>query len=281
MNFEQPLQSAALFACAAVLAAFDAHAQMPAPGAADCSGRSESSGEVARVIDGRSFVFTDGREVRLAAIETPLLVPDDEDEVHVAAARAAKTALETLALHHNIVLRVLNTNPDRYGRLVAHAFSRTSLDQSLLQRELLVAGQALLSPAALLAPLAARCRTYLRDAERDARTHGLGLWGEPYYVVKKAASPVDVLAEQGRFTLVEGRVTSVRESGGVVYVNFGQRWSDHFTVTILKRNEGIFVSAGLTPQALVGRNVEVRGWVEERSGPTIEAVRPEQIEIVY
>jgi len=40
------------------------------------------------------------------------------------------------------------------------------------------------------------------------------------------------------------------------------------------------VGAGLTPKVLTGRHIEVRGWVEERGGPAIEAVRPEQIEIV-
>ena len=73
---------------------------------------------------------------------------------------------------------------------------------------------------------------------------------------------------------------SVRENGGVVYMNFGGRQSEQFTVTLAKRNEGIFKSAGLTLKALTGRVVEVRGWVEERSGPAIEVIRPEQIEIV-
>src|SRR5258708_37110704 len=74
---------------------------------------------------------------------------------------------------------------------------------------------------------------------------------------------------------------SVRESGGIVYVNFGQRWSEQFTVTILKRNERIFAGAGLTPKALAGRSIEVRGWVEERGGAALEVSRPEQIEILH
>jgi hypothetical protein len=63
-------------------------------------------------------------------------------------------------------------------------------------------------------------------------------------------------------------------------VNFGRRWSQDFTVAILKRNERLFTGAGLAPKALAGRHVEVRGWIEERGGPAIEAARPEQIEIV-
>ena len=72
---------------------------------------------------------------------------------------------------------------------------------------------------------------------------------------------------------------SVRESGGTVYLNFGRRWSQALTVTILKRDERIFTAAGLTPRTLESRLVRVRGWIEERNGPRIEASRPEQIEI--
>jgi hypothetical protein len=63
-------------------------------------------------------------------------------------------------------------------------------------------------------------------------------------------------------------------------VNFGQRWSEDFTVTVSKRNERNFTAAGLDLKGLVGRHIQVRGWIEARAGgyPRIEAVRPEQIE---
>lgn len=273
MDLEGIMLSMIPLAFAATLTAFDAHAQVPR----DCSGRNEASGEVARVIDGRSFLLADGREVRLAAIETPLSVPGDEDEVRVKAALTSKASLETLLLHREVDLLVPGSGSDRYGRLVAYAFVPTPTGEALVQHELVAAGHALVSPAAT----AATCRIYLRSAERDARTARLGLWGDPYDVVKQASDSADVLAEQGRFALVRGKVLSVRESGGIVYVNFGRRRSEQLTVTILKRNEGTFAGAGLTPKALAGRNVEVRGWIEERGGPAIEVTRPEQIEIVH
>jgi len=126
--------------------------------------------------------------------------------------------------------------------------------EAFVQRELLPAGQALVLPA----PLAARCRTCLPHAERDAGTGRLGLRGSPYYEATQAVNPLDALAEQGRFAIVEGRMASLSESGGVLHVNFG-------------RDEGTFVGASLTPKALAGRSVEVRGWIEERGGPAIEA----------
>jgi hypothetical protein len=122
--------------------------------------------------------------------------------------------------------------------------------------------------------------TALRTTEAAARAAKLGLWGDPRYFPKAAENPGAIAAERGRFTLVEGKVVSVRESGGTIYVNFGRRWSEDFTVTIRKRNERAFSAAGLEPRRLEGRRVMVRGWIEERGGPWIEAAAPEQIEII-
>jgi micrococcal nuclease len=41
----------------------------------------------------------------------------------------------------------------------------------------------------------------------------------------------------------------------------------------------MFAGAGLQPKSLERRRVRVRGWIEERNGPRIEASHPEQIEI--
>ena len=272
--------TALLIGGAALLAAGDLAAQSPAAPRGDpCGGPPGASaaiaGRAARVLDGKSFLLADGREVRLAAVETVMPVPGDEDEARVAAASAAKTALEALVLQRDVALQA-GTAPDRYGRLIAYAFVAGPAGETLVQRELVAAGQAVVSSVAL----AAGCRAHLRGAERAARAAKLGLWGEPYAIVKPADDAADVLAEQGRFAVVAGRVLTVRESGAIVYVNFGPRWSQDFTVSILKRNERIFTGAGLAPRALAGRRIEVRGWVEERGGPAIEAVRPEQIEII-
>jgi endonuclease YncB( thermonuclease family) len=270
MTVERSALSAMAFALVATLTATDARADAPR----DCDGRSAGSAAVSRVIDGRSFVLADGREVRLAAIETVLPVPGDEDEARVAGAQAAKAALETLVLDHEIDLSVAGAGADRYGRLTAHAFARTPSGEVLVQRELVAAGHALVAPAP-----ASPCRRALQAAEREARARGVGLWDAPYSVVRQAADPVDILAEQGRFAVVQGKVASVRESGGVVYINFGQRWSNQFTATLLKRNEGAFAAGA--PKALAGHTIEVRGWIEERGGPAVEVTRPEQIEIIH
>ena len=44
-------------------------------------------------------------------------------------------------------------------------------------------------------------------------------------------------------------MTSVRESGANIYVNFGRRWSEDFSVTVQKRNERNFAAAGVDAKA--------------------------------
>jgi hypothetical protein len=123
------------------------------------------------------------------------------------------------------------------------------------------------------------CAMELLARERAARAAKLGLWADSYYDLLAADNPAGVLAQRDRFALVEGKVLSVRESGATIYVNFGRRWTEDFTVTILKRNERKFVAAGVEPKRLAGRLIRVRGWIEERGGPWIEPAYPEQIEL--
>jgi endonuclease YncB( thermonuclease family) len=240
-----------------------------------CGGAVIATGEVARVVDGKTFVLADGREARLAAIEAPPATPSDPNEEHAAAGLAAKTALEAILLRQFVILKAAGSGFDRYGRLVAEAFVGRDAE-NWVQYEILTKGYALVAPGGDNAT----CVTFLRGVERRARAEGLGLWSDPYFVLKEAQYPDDVLTELGRFALVSGKVISVNESGGLVYLNFGRRWTESFTVTVAKRNQRAFTAAGLDPTKLTGRQIEVRGFIEERGGPAIEASRPEQIEIV-
>jgi endonuclease YncB( thermonuclease family) len=269
-----------------------------------CGSDELARGTVTRVIDGRTFVLDDGREVRLAAIEVPPLPPSrdssqgsgqksgresdqesDQDsgaQPDGSAARGARDALVALAEGDRVLLRRAEAAADRYGRLLAYAYTERDGDELFVQGELIASGFARVGDR-----IASRaCAAELFKRENTARTAKLGLWTDPYYEVLDAETPADVLAHRGRFALVEGRVVSMRESGATIYVNFGRHWSEDFTVTVLKRNERNFAAAGLDLKSLEGRRIRVRGWVEQRGGtggdnsvPWIEAERPEQIEI--
>ncbi len=236
-----------------------------------CPGEQSTPVAVARVVDGRTFVLADGREVRLSGLEIPRASDDDAD---TDAGDRARAALEALIGGREVALRPANPATDRYGRAVAAVF--VAPGGEWVQAGMIASGHALASARSGTAS----CMAELLRRERAARNAKLGLWEEPYYVIPRAEGHAAVAAERGRFTLVEGKVLSVRESGATIYVNFGRRWSEDFTVTIAKRNVRAFAAAGLEPNTLQGRVIRIRGWVEERGGPWIDARRPEQIEVV-
>jgi endonuclease YncB( thermonuclease family) len=233
------------------------------------------TGKVAAIIDGRSFVLDDGREFRLAGIEVPPLPRAGESGARAEAGLAARAALQAILADQVVELRHNAAAADRYGRILAHVFVAEERLRRSAAHEMLARGFAQVS-----AHVGERlCANELLARERSARTSKLGLWGEPYYVVRAAESSSELSVDRGHFTVVEGKVVSVRESGGTIYLNFGRRWSQALTVTISKRNERTFAAAGLEPKKLENRRLRVRGWMEERNGPRIEATRPEQIEL--
>jgi endonuclease YncB( thermonuclease family) len=242
------------FACALAAASV---ADAMADGAAGCNPQTVGSAAVRVVADGRTLTLSDGREVRLAGIEIP-----SENEP----AAAAKAALERLV--HGTGVRLLRMGPDtdRYGRFTGGV---AAADGQPIQLELLKKGLVLVAGSAH----DPKCTAAFLSAKKAARTTGVGVWGTAYYAAKDAADPAGILAFRGRFAVVEGNVLSVRESGDTIYVNFGRR-------SALKRNERTFSDAGLPLKKLEGRRVRVRGTVEERGGPWIEAMHPGQIEVV-
>jgi len=88
----------------------------------------------------------------------------------------------------------------------------------------------------------------------------------------------ELVAERGHFTVVEGKVLSVRESGSIIYVNFGRRWSETLTVTILKRNERNFTAPASSQKTRKSR-VRVRGWSKSVRGRGSRPPARKQIEI--
>jgi len=234
------------------------------------------SGTVRDVIDGRTLMLDDGRAVRFAGIEVPPGAGKDAAGRGADPGAETSAALRRLVSGKPVVVKGAESKPDRYGRLVGHVFVTGEGLERSVQRDMLAAG---------LAWVGARvgdraCAAALLAGEREAREARLGLWASPDHAPRRADNPAAILSHRGRFSLVEGKVLSVRESGGTIYMNFSRRWSEGFTVTIAKRNERMFSAAGLEPQRLERQRVRVRGWVEERGGPRIEATRPEQIELL-
>jgi endonuclease YncB( thermonuclease family) len=226
--------------------------------AAGCGFEPQGEGAVSTVIDNRTFRLEDGREVRLAGIQT---------------VTAGSTALAALIAGRNVTLRGEADAPDRWGRQPAFVFVGGS--DASVQSLLLAQGEALVS-----ADVAdSGCAAELATAEAAARRARLGTWADSG-VIKNAEKPDDILPMVGQFAVVEGKVLSVRQAGAAFYANFGRRWTRDFAVSISRRMVGSFEAAGINLRSLENRSVRVRGFVEQRGGPRIELLHVGQIELL-
>ena len=224
---------------------------------------------------GAASCWRTGAKFVFPASKFPLPPLPGETGARAEAGAAARAALEVMVAGQTVELRHELAAADRYGRILAHAYFVADGKESSAALEMIAAGFARVS--AHVGGM--QCAAELLGREREARQRKVGLWGEAYYSIVGAENHAGLVAQRGQFTVAEGKVVTVRESGGTIYVNFGRRWSESLTVTIAKRNERVFAAAGMQPRSLANLRVRVRGWMEDRNGPRIEAIRPEQIEI--
>ena len=230
--------------------------------AAGCAFEPQGEGRVAAVLDARTFRLEDGREVRLAGIEPTATEKTDR-----------ASALAAIVAGREVTLSGQDDMPDRYGRQRAFVFLVPA--ETPVQAQLLAQGEALVS-----ADVSDKeCAALLLAAEAEARQAKRGTWADPA-AIKNAESPSDILAGIGRFTVVEGRVLSVRQAGATTYLNFGRNWTRDFAVTISRRMVGGFEASGIALKSLENRRIRVRGWVEARGGPRIDVLRVGQIEML-
>jgi len=233
---------------------------------AACAFAHQGEGRVSTVLDARTFRLDDGREVRLAGIE----VADDATE-------RSKAVLAGLIVGRAVTLHGADDTPDRYGRQPAFVVPEGS--DRPVQFDLLTRGDAFASPTVRDQP----CSRALLAAEAAARAARRGIWAGSA-ALKNAKSADDISTRRGRFTVIEGTVSSARLAGATFYVNFGRRWTRDFAVTISRRMMASVEAAGMDLKSLKDKRVLVRGWIETRSGPgrgpRIEVTQAGQIEVI-
>ena len=113
--------------------------------------------------------------------------------------------------------------------------------------------------------------------ERIARAHGRGIWGHPYYRVRRAKEAQRFL---DTFQVVEGTVLDAAVVRGRLFLNFGADWKTDFTVNVRRQDLRLFKRDVFDYLGLEGRRVRVRGWIESWNGPMIKLTHPEQIEVL-
>jgi micrococcal nuclease len=238
--------------------------------------RMTHGGVVTEVVDGDTVILDSGRVIRLIGTQAPKLPLGREGYPTWPLAPEAKAELEDLALNRTVTLGFGGEEIDRYDRALAHLFVQEGDDAIWAQHHMVENGLARVYSF----PDNRRCLAQLFAAEARARADRLGIWADPYYSVRMADRPADVLDRVGSYELVEGRVLLAERSGSRVFLNFGRFWKEDFTAVIEGQALRLFEDDGVDPVTLEGALVRVRGWVDNRDGPRIEVTHPEQIEVL-
>jgi len=232
---------------------------------------------VASVVDGDTVTLdppvAGAGEVRLVGVQAPKIALGRSGFKDWPLGGEARAALARLVLGKRVRLFFGGRRMDRHGRHLAHLFLE---DGTWVQGEMLTQGMARVYS---FADNRARVADMLA-LEADARAARRGLWADPFYAVHDGADEARLLGLLGTFQVIEGRVLDAARVKGTVYLNFGADWRTDFTVRIRSRAGRLFKAAGIDPQTFEDQVVRVRGWLDKRDGPEVEATHPEQIEIV-
>jgi micrococcal nuclease len=259
----------ALFAALAVLpgdvsAASRKRTPRKAIAGPQCPASGTAAIDLAKVLDGETFVSTDGKEVRLAGVLAP---GADGERVSPALAAAARANLASALSGGVITLAVAEGASDRYGRVLAQVFA----NGNWVQGNLLKAGMLRMAPDRAGAP----CAKQSIAAEEEARASRAGRWGDGVFSLR---TPEQVEGRVGSFQTVEGIVTTATTYKGRAYINFGADYHNDFTVTVAPADMKLFRTARFDVKTLPGKRVRVRGWVEIYNGPEMQIATPAAIE---
>jgi endonuclease YncB( thermonuclease family) len=247
-----------------------------AKAAEPCALETGSSHAVVRAIDSETLLLDDGQEVRLIGALAPKPDVLSADASNWPPARDALQALQSLVRERTATLRYAGRQRDRYGRILAQVFLSDGGADVWLQERLIADGHA----RAYALPGNTECLRALLAAEETARVAGRGLWQrEPYRV--RAADGVDALLKlDGRFVVVAGRVANVTRAQRMTYINFGADWRRDFTASLATAIVTRSPDGPARVDALAGKQIRVRGWIQRRNGPMIELASLDEIEVL-
>ena len=198
--------------------------------------------EIRYIHDGDTIHLKDGRKLRLIGINTPELARDNKPAE--AFALDARQALESIFRYDSSIALVYGkNNRDRYGRLLAHAFTG---EGDNVQLALLHQGYA----RAITFPPNTRYTECYLEAETQAICNKAGMW--------QKTRPVDAAELSSRdtgFQLVKGRVKDIKTNKKGTWINL----EDKLTVGIRTENQALFDHE--TIKSYLNKSLTVRGWV--------------------
>ena len=233
---------------------------------------------VSQVIDGHTVRLDDGSEVRLIGALTPQTPRWWKGEGAWPPTERARRALENLIGSSTVELRFAakEEQRDRHERYLAQLFVQRAKERIWVQGHMI--GEGLAQAYSFKGHRA--CARALQEKEQIARTVRSGLWRKGRYRVLQATNTDALSKRRGSFQLVEGTVVTVAKKSQWTFLNFDADWRRDFTVAIRAGDRRAFRDSDVTLEALEGKRVRVRGWIERWNGPVIKVTHPEQIEVL-
>lgn len=208
------------------------------------------------------LILASGKHVRILGVRLPSQGPADG---------LLKAWLQTRK-DQSVQVQELG-RPDRWGNIPVSIFS---VDGQEWSREWVKTGLVLVD----LQPDEHFCPPDLTILEAQARNQHLGLWKQDDYTPLNAAQPDQLKTRIGQFVLVEGKIRSVGERRQRTYLNFGEKWSEDFTIIISKPAWQRMIGSGLSASTLKGRWIRARGVLEDWQGTALRVENPLLIELI-
>lgn len=226
---------------------------------------------VREVADGDTLTLNTGVVVRLVGIQAPKLALGRKGFKPWPLADEARETLAEMTQGRTVKLAYGGAQADRHHRTLAHLYRQP--DGLWVQGEMLRLGMARVysfpDNRAQIGEMLA--------LERAARAARRGIWAHEFYAVRR---PDNLHGFQDSFQLVEGRVLKFAKISDYIFLNFGPDYKTDFTAVIGRRHWPHFTAAGIDPQIYAGKNLRVRGWLENWNGPMLRISHPEQIEVL-
>ena len=203
---------------------------------------------VSYVYDGDTVRLRSGDKVRFIGINTPEMARKQRPAEPLA--KEARQALITLLKQHQyqVHLRYGQQQRDRYGRLLAHAYTpdNKSISDYLLNKGL--------ANLVAITPNVKGLSCYAK-AEKLARQNTKGLWKLSNIINSSVLSP-----QTRGFKIIRGKVVRIGESKRNLWLNL----EGGLALRIPKKDLHWFTKHD--PRNFNGKMILARGWIYERKG---------------
>lgn len=226
---------------------------------------------VEQIISPLTLRLKDGRIISLAGIDIP---DNDMTKPGIFAITAMQILDDALTGQDIILFQTKDKTRGRINRMQHHVVHIARKSDNLWAQGLLIK---LGLARVMTSPSNSEMASAMLGLEQQSRAQKSGFWENDLYTIK---TPETISAHPGRLEIAQGQIKSAAMKKNRIYLNFGNDWRNDFTVSIAPEYRREFIKAGIDPLSLNGKEIRVRGWVQDYNGPLIEITHPAALEIL-